>query len=191
MKTGKPVTAIVLILMSATVMAGSSHKRYQHDSENVVYDSAKVVEARPIYKEIEVTHPVKECWQEPVIISNRESGSKSASGMAVGGILGAVVGHQFGSGSGKRLATAVGTIIGAQIGHNAVNGHTEPADSYTEYQQRCAVRDQVSYEEVLDGYRVSYRYQGESYQVKMPYDPGKRVKLRIQFEPVIESHIAP
>ena len=185
MNTSKPVTAIVLILMSATVMAGSGHKRYQHDSENVVYDSAKVIDVRPIYKEVEVNHPVKECWREPVIHTNRESGHKSASGMAVGGILGAVVGHQFGSGSGNRLATAVGTIIGAQIGHNAVNGHTHPAVSYTEYEQRCAVRDQVSYEEVLDGYRVSYRYQGERYQIKMPYDPGKRVKLRIQFEPVI------
>lgn len=186
MKTSKSVTAIVLILVSATAMAGSSHKRYQHDSGNVFYDSAKVVDVRPNYKEVEINHPVKECWQEPVIHTNHDSGHKSASGMAVGGILGAVVGHQFGNGSGNRLATAVGTIIGAQIGHNAVNGHTRTeTTSYTEYRQRCSMRDQVSYEEVLDGYRVTYRYQGERYQIKMPYDPGKRVKLRIQFEPVI------
>jgi uncharacterized protein YcfJ len=47
------------------------------------------------------------------------------------------------------------------------------------------VRHQVSYEEVLEGYQVTYRYQGERYQIKMPYDPGKRIKLRIQIEPVI------
>ena len=43
----------------------------------------------------------------------------------------------------------------------------------------------MSYEEVLDGYRVTYRYQGEQYQVEMPYHPGKRIKLRIQIVPVI------
>jgi uncharacterized protein YcfJ len=184
MNTSKPVIAIILIPMSATVMAGSSHDRYANDLGNVVYDSAKVVEVRPVYREVEVTHPVKECWEEPVIHAHGESGHKSASGMAVGGILGGIVGHQIGKGSSNRLATAIGTIIGAQIGHNAVNGHTEQT-GYTEYQQRCAMRDQVSYKEVLDGYRVSYRYQNERYQIKMPYDPGKRINLRIRIEPVI------
>jgi uncharacterized protein YcfJ len=107
--------------------------------------------------------------------------------MAVGGILGGVIGHQFGKGRGNKLATAIGTIIGAQIGHNAVNGNNQsvPQNGYTEYEQRCSVRHQVSYEEVLEGYQVTYRYQGERYQIKMPYDPGKRIKLRIQIEPVI------
>ncbi len=184
MKTSKSVIAISFILMSTNVIAGSSHDRYANDSGNVVYASAKVVDVRPVYREVEVSHPVKECWEEPVIHTHGRSGHKSASGMAVGGILGGIVGHQIGKGNGNRLATAIGTIIGAQIGHNAVNGHIEQT-SYTEYRQQCVMRDQVSYEEVLDGYRVTYRYQGERYQIKMPYDPGKRINLRIRIEPVI------
>ena len=106
--------------------------------------------------------------------------------MAVGGILGGIIGHQIGKGNGKKLATAMGTLIGAQIGHNAVNGHVESGQSsYTEYEERCDIRHQVSYEEVIDGYQVTYRYQGEHYQIEMPYNPGKRIKLRIQITPVI------
>jgi uncharacterized protein YcfJ len=187
MKTSKTVTAMILVLISATAMADSSHKRYKNHSRNMAYDFAKVVDVRPIYREIEVSNPVRECWDEPVIQAHGSGGHKSASGMAVGGILGGVIGHQIGKGNGKKLATAVGTILGAQIGHNAVNGNTHAVsqNSHTEYEQHCSVRHQVSYEEVLDGYRVTYRFQGEKYQIEMPYDPGKRIKLRIQIEPVI------
>lgn len=187
MKTGKPVMAMILTLMSATAMADASHKRYKNPSINMTYDFARVVDLRPIYREVQVSTPIRECWDEPVIQTHRGTGHKSASGMAVGGILGGVIGHQLGKGRGKKLATAIGTIIGAQIGHNAVNGNTQsvPQTGYTEYEQRCSVRHQVSYEEVLEGYQVTYRYQGERYQIKMPYDPGKRIKLRIQIEPVI------
>ena len=187
MKTSKPVFAMILILVSATTLADSGKKGYKNHSRNMAYDFAKVVDVRPIYREVEVSNRVRECWDEPVIHTNAGSGHKSASGMAVGGILGGIIGHQVGKGNGKKIATAVGTIIGAQIGHDAVNGHVQaaPQSSYTEYQQHCGIRHQVSYEEVLDGYRVTYRYQGERYQIEMPYDPGKRIKLRIQIEPVI------
>lgn len=189
MKTSKPVIAILIMLMSATAMADSGHKRNKNHSRNMAFDFAKVVDVRPIYREVQVSNPVRECWDEPVIQAHRSTGHKSASGMAVGGILGGVIGHQIGKGNGNKLATAVGTLIGAQIGHNAVNGQVQSSgqgqDSYTEYQQRCDVRHQVSYEEVLEGYHVTYRYQGERYQIRMPYDPGKRIKLRIQIEPVI------
>ncbi len=188
MKYSKSVIATILITMSATAMAGSGHKKYKNHSRNMAFDTAKVVDVRPIYREVEVSNPVRECWDVPVIQTHRGSGHKSASGMAVGGILGGIIGHQIGSGNGKKLATAVGTIIGAQIGHDAVNGQVQPGqgqDSYTEYQQHCGVRHQVSYEEVLEGYHVTYRYMGEHYETRMPYDPGKRIKLRIRIEPVI------
>lgn len=187
MKTSKPLIAMILILASATVVADSGKKRYKDHSKSMAYDYAKVIEVRPVYREVQVSNPIKECWDEPVIHTNRGTGHKSASGMAVGGILGGIIGHQVGKGDGRKLATAVGTIIGAQIGHDAVNGRTQmaPQNSYTEYQQKCGIRHQVSYEEVLDGYHVTYRYRGERYQIQMPYDPGKRIKLRIQIEPVI------
>jgi uncharacterized protein YcfJ len=43
----------------------------------------------------------------------------------------------------------------------------------------------MSYEQVVDGYDVTYRYRGKQYHLEMPYDPGERIKMRIQFTPVI------
>ncbi|MCH7881344.1 MAG: glycine zipper 2TM domain-containing protein [Proteobacteria bacterium] len=188
MKNFKSVLAMTLVLVSANLLASSDHEGRKHGAKNIFVDFGKVIDATPIYRQVRVSNPVRECWDEPVIYTRNEySQPKSASGMAVGGILGGIIGHQIGKGRGKKLATVMGTIIGAQIGHAAVNGHvtSNRSSSYTVYEERCDVRHQVSYEEVLHGYRVTYRYQGEQYELEMPYHPGKRIKLRIQIIPVI------
>ena len=106
--------------------------------------------------------------------------------MLVGGLIGGIIGHQIGKGRGRKLATAVGTIVGAQLGHNAVNGHAgQQGETEVSYEKHCDTRQQASYREVVDGYDVTYKYRGKHYQIVMPYDPGKRIKMRIQFAPVI------
>ena len=45
-------------------------------------------------------------------------GENETAGSIIGGVAGAVVGNQFGSGDGKTAATAVGAIIGAMVGGN-------------------------------------------------------------------------
>jgi uncharacterized protein YcfJ len=101
--------------------------------------------------------------------------------MAVGGILGGVIGHQVGKDRGKKLATALGAIIGAGIEHDAANGGVQSSqrNRYTQFEERCEMQNQISYDDVLVGYQVTYRYQGERYHIEMLYHPGSRIKLRI------------
>lgn len=188
MKSIKSALAIALILLSPAIMADQKHGKSDHGKFSQgrhfkQFDFARVVDVEPVYREIRVSNPVKECWDEPVHQSRQH---KSSGGMLAGGILGGIIGHQIGGGRGKKLATAVGTIVGAQIGHEAVNaGVGSSQDQYSRYEERCEVRHQISYEEVVDGYKVTYQYRGERYRINMPYDPGKRIKLRIQISPVI------
>lgn len=186
MKSIKSTFAIVLLVLSPALMADHKHNKNNRPNQGAQiqhFDYARVIKATPIYREVRVSNPVRECWDEPV---KHTRNNKSAGGMVAGGLIGGIVGHQIGKGRGKKLATAVGAILGAQIGHDAVNGHVKPAQSdYVEYQKFCDTRQQVSYEEIVDGYKVTYRYKGERYSIEMPYHPGKRIKLRIQVSPVI------
>ncbi len=182
--------AVALVVFTGAVAAGDDgrhkhgHKKHDFAPRHELYDYARVIDVRPIYREIRVSQPVRECWDEPVY--HTHGGHKSASGMLAGGLIGGIIGHQIGKGRGNKVATAVGTLIGAQIGHEAVNGHVKPhRETVVGYEERCKTRHQVSYEEVVDGYDVTYKYRGRSYQVQMPYDPGKRIKMRIQVTPVI------
>lgn len=188
MKTFSTTLGIIILLLSQPLMADHKHNKSKsherHNAQFQRFDYAKVIKAVPLYREVRVSNPVRECWDEPVIHTRRNH--KSAEGMVAGGLIGGIVGHQIGKGRGKKLATAVGTIIGAQIGHEAVNGHVSSSrNDYVEYEQHCKTRQQVSYEEVIDGYDVTYRYKGKKYRIEMPYDPGKRIKMRIQITPVI------
>jgi uncharacterized protein YcfJ len=180
--------SVVLLTVSSASFAGNKNKHNTNNRIGHHYDYAKVINVKSIYRQVRVSTPIKECWNVPVVHSTGGySHPKSASGMAVGGILGGVIGHQVGKGRGNKLATALGAIIGASIGHDAVNGHVQSSQGhrYTQYEEQCEVQHQVSYDEVVDGYDVTYRYQGERYHIEMPYHPGKRIKLRISIAPVI------
>ena len=50
--------------------------------------------------------------------------NNQTGGTIVGGITGAVVGNQFGKGTGKTAATALGAVIGAMTG-NSVGAHMD------------------------------------------------------------------
>ncbi|MBX3587974.1 MAG: glycine zipper 2TM domain-containing protein [Ramlibacter sp.] len=52
------------------------------------------------------------------VIRTEEKGKGSGAGAVIGGIAGAVIGHQIGGGTGRDLATAAGAIGGAVVGNN-------------------------------------------------------------------------
>jgi len=186
MKTTSVAIAVTLLAVAGVAGAGDKgHQPRAYGAQEQLFDYATVVEVEPRYREVEVSHPVRECRQEPVYQTERRE-HKSASGMLAGGLIGGIVGHQFGKGRGQRAATAMGALIGASIGHDAVNGHDEPAEAHVVgYEEHCQTYYRTDFETVVDFYAVTYKYRGKTYHLDMPYDPGERIKMRIQITPVI------
>lgn len=182
-----PKLLAVAIMLGISGSALADRSTGQHYEEHDVIAYGKVMSVTPIYREIKTSTPVRECWREPVTRSrNVHHGGHTAGSTLAGGLIGGIIGHQIGGGRGKKLATAVGTIVGAQIGHDSARGaHGASQTTYTAYEDVCEVENKVSYEQVLDSYRVSYKYKGNRYQTIMPYDPGKKIKLRVSVEPVM------
>jgi len=179
---------LTVVALSSNALADSNkHKKERHYrdhfAEKQMTAYGKVIDVRPIYREIRVSTPRKECWDEPVTVSRPQRGN-SAAGTLAGAVIGGAIGHQLGKGRGNKLSTALGTVIGAQMGHDANRGGYSSTDRYTRYHEVCDVTENVNYKEVIEGYRVTYRYKGEKFRTRMPYDPGDRIKLRISVEPV-------
>ena len=147
-------------------------------AEAAVYDYAKVVSSRPIVRYVTVNTPVRECWQETEYYSGYESRPGAPARTLAGAIIGGVVGHQFGSGRGKDAATVAGSMIGAAIGHGPVR-----RVDYSRPVERCATRYERRQEQRIDGYEVVYRYKGQKYSTRMPYDPGTKIKVRVDIRP--------
>lgn len=173
--------AVIGTLALAAAPAQADNNRYAR--HGAVYDYAKVIDVDPIVRIVTVTAPERECWDEmreyPV---NRYRPGGNAGGTLVGAILGGVIGHQFGSGRGNDAATAAGALIGAAVGSNRARGD-DYEETYARPVKRCRTNYTSREEERIDGYRVTYRYNGQKYATTMPYDPGDRLRIRVDVRP--------
>ncbi len=168
----KPILfSLILGLASTSALAGPHHR------DHGFRDKAKVIEVTPIVERYEVPVERDECWQEDV-----ETTRHSNAGLVVGGIIGGVIGHQVGRGKGRKAATVAGSVIGASIGHDADHRN----GSHTSYETRhhCRVRTDYVEEERVRGYRVTYRYHGQTYTTEMDRQPGRFIPVRVLVTPV-------
>ena len=158
---------------------------YAGNPSRARYDYAKVLSAEPIVRWVDVRRPVRECWQDIEYYSVERPASGTGASTLVGAIVGGVVGHQFGSGRGNDAATVAGTLIGAAIGNDAGRrNHGYVSHEYSRPIERCSTHISQRREQRIDGYRVTYRYKGQTYATRMPYDPGRKIRVRVDIRPV-------
>ena len=185
MKTGmmKILTATVLLGSAASAMA--DHEYRVARSDRAVYDYARVISSQPMVNYVTVRTPVRECWEEMQYYTVDRGASQAQGGALVGAIIGGVVGHQFGSGRGNDAATVAGTLIGAAIGSESARSRQEGygIERVARPVERCETRYRSHREERIDGYRVTYRYRGQTYMTEMPHDPGRKIRVRVDVRP--------
>jgi uncharacterized protein YcfJ len=170
----KRIVTAVTISISALAFSGAAV------SEHGFIDHAKVIEAQPLYETVAVANPVTECWTETVNRSSYRPGAYIAP--IAGGIVGGVVGHQFGKGRGKTALTVAGTLLGASVGHGL--GHSSyPQRPTVEHVRQCETVNHYEQQQQLVGYRVKYRYEGQTYYTQTTEHPGKQLPVRVNVYP--------
>lgn len=148
------------------------------------YDFAEVVAVDPVVRLVTVTVPSRECWDEEVVVDRRRRGGNGSAGSAIaGGLLGGLVGRQIGGGSGRDAMTVVGAIVGSAIGSNASRNTRTNDDVRYDTVRRCETRDEVRQEERVDGYNVTYIYNGREYTTRTRNHPGERLRVRVSVNP--------
>lgn len=167
MKSIAPI--VLLCLLSVSAWAQNSPRdpvrhRYQ---ENLSYGYATVMRVQPAY-ETYASSEGPRCFE-------RRSSRRGTGGAVLGAIVGGALGNQGGKGDGRKAATVAGAVAGGVIGHRVSerNGATtyECPDGYIQEQPRIV------------GYDVEYRYKGESYMSRLPFDPGNRLRVRVSVTP--------
>lgn len=188
--TGR-ITGIAVLLTGLSVASvafaapppwsNSRHNRSYEDG----YDYAPVVRSEPIVRQVRIETPRRECWDDVRTVESRPHISDPAVGgrTLLGSIIGGVIGHQFGSGSGRDAATIAGAAIGAGVGYDSAARRSSYGTSEEQVVQRCQVRYEDQYEERIDGYRVTYQYNGREHVTRLPYDPGRQIRVRVAVTP--------
>lgn len=155
-----------------------SNSRWNREVERepvVRYDYARVVDVDPIITRVAVSSPRRDCWYE----DHEVAVQRSATPTVLGAIIGGVIGHQIGNGPSRGIATVAGAVLGASVGSDAAarDGRVE-----TRSVERCESHSSREWEQRVDGYRVTYVYQGRQYSTVMSYDPGRQVQVRVGVE---------
>ena len=181
------IAAAALSLM-VVPLAGAGNAKHR----GPYYDFADVLQVKPITESVRVSTPRQQCWQEEVYhpaaqpYSGNQPANRSYTAEILGAIVGAGIGHQFGSGRGQDLATVAGAVLGGSVGRDIKyqnqrykrhGQHT--SGGYTEMVERCETVQDYHSEEVIVGYRVKYSYNGRDYTSRMSRDPGERVRVRV------------
>jgi uncharacterized protein YcfJ len=177
----KAITAVATIgLFGANAaLADYDHDRghgygYGHRPD-VAY--GRVIAVEPVVRYVTVDRPREVCRDDYV-----RRPAPGVAGVAIaGGVIGAAVGRQFGGGTGRDLATALGAVAGAVIANERAERNLGFRDVPV---QVCDVVNQRERQQLIDGYVVTYVYQGRRYTTQTATPPGDRIELAVDVRPV-------
>ena len=191
-------TRVILssVLTSMALLAGTAQADSPYDDDRYAgygsgsgYDYARVVDVDPIAREVRVDSPRRECYPETRYREEGRRGHRGTAGASIlGAVIGAGIGNSIGHGNGRGVATVAGAIIGSAVGHDIGEQRSRydddaPARTVAYTEERCEVRYETSYQQRIEGYRVTYEYNGQRFVTQLPYDPGKRIRVRVNVEP--------
>jgi uncharacterized protein YcfJ len=143
-------------------------------------DTAEVIQAEPQYKLVQVARPVNECWIERVTHANH--GHATYAGPVAGGVIGGVLGNSLARGRGRTVLTVAGALLGASVGHSlSAASHRPPTVANV---RRCQTVNRYEQRQHLLGYRVDYRYEGQTFTTRTPGHPGRFIRVRVNVDPV-------
>ncbi len=167
-----------LVFGSALALSFLSAHAYNTNAQAV---EANVISAQPVYTVVQVNNPQQQCWQEAISVPRQTY--KTRTPEILGAIVGAGVGRLFGSGRGQDVATVAGAVLGGSIGRDQNNKRSQ-ANAGVRYEQRCKSVDNYRSEKRLEGYDVTYEYNGAVYNTRTRSDPGQTITLSVNVVPI-------
>ena len=205
------VLALALSAVAGSASAGFQDygSRYDNRDGRVVSaprsDIATVIRVEPMYDSrggydngYDNGYQRQECWNEQT--NDYDSGyyrdsngrlyrgdyQRNPTGATVlGALIGGALGNQVGKGDGRKAATIAGAVIGGTIAINRADGR--PYDEYRDDRgtvRRCRIVNEPGYgDRGSNGYTVTYRYAGQTYQAYTRMRPGRTIRVMVDVRP--------
>lgn len=141
---------------------------------------AQVVAVQPVTQSSTTSTPRQVCADEQVAVPETYKDKNQIGGAVVGGLVGALAGHQVGKGKGKTLATLGGAAAGALAGHEIQKKHQENNATKMETKNVCHTVNDESTKTTTVGYDVTYTLNGKTGHVRMDRNPGVGTGLPVR-----------
>lgn len=181
---GQSIAVAALGFGLLTVAQADDHRHrgrgHAYGHRTTEYVDARVVDVEPIVRYVTVNRPRQQCWDEIVHEPVRPFGV--AGPTLAGGVVGAAIGRQFGSGNDRDALTLLGAVAGAAVANQRAVRNQGYATREVAV-ERCEVVSERFTEQRIDGYRVTYLYDGRPHSMVTATPPGDRVRLAVDVRP--------
>lgn len=140
---------------------------------------ATIISTTPQYKEQTKYIPFNDCHEQTRTVYVKQKKEDGTRGGVIGGVTGATAGAVIGNqvkqgGEGTAIGAVVGLIAGAVAGNKIEKNQDE--DVAREITQNvCEQKNKVVTENILTGYLVRYKYQGEINTILLKNRPRHNV----------------
>lgn len=154
--------------------------------ENSHYGWADVLRVDPVYDDDSASPPQQPCYEEQVPVAapaDVDAQNKRGVFTAIGAFVGGILGNQFGKGKGRAAATVAGAVAGGVAGNNVAAAGDENGDPRPQYKTVRHCPPAAVNQRKAVAYDVEYRYRGDVFSSRMPYDPGDRVRVKVSVSP--------
>ena len=181
MKVSMRTAAWAALILTAAAPAAQADPRHD-DGRETRYDYARVLDVKPLIRTVEVEIPVRECYERPVEV-RRERRRGGLGRVLAGGIIGGVIGRQFGDGSGRDAMTVLGSVVGAASASDDVRRDDRAG---TRVEKFCETTYEYESRDRVEGFRVLYEYEGRTYTTRTATDPGDEIRVRVDVRPLVD-----
>ncbi|MFZ6758562.1 beta/gamma crystallin-related protein [Undibacterium sp. Ji50W] len=119
--------------------------------------------------------PSERCWIERQQVQAERS-DPNVGGAIAGALIGGILGHQVGGGTGRDLATAGGAVAGGALGANVGRNN---GSNYERDVRRC----ETTANNKPEYWDVTYNYRGVEHRVQMSSPPGSTIAVNRNGDP--------
>jgi uncharacterized protein YcfJ len=135
--------------------------------------------------------PAQRCWVAREQVAQPAAQPQQATtagvnlpGAAIGAVIGGILGHQVGGGSGQKIATVGGAIGGGYLGSQYGRTTDQPVQAAQVATMQDVRRCDSNPVQAVPAYwDVIYNFRGQEHHVQMATDPGRSVRVNARGEP--------
>ena len=181
MNTPTRIAAATALCLATAAQPALADHRYD-DGGETTYEYARVLDVKPLIRTVQVEIPVRECYERPVEV-RRERRRGGLGRVIAGGIIGGVIGSQFGDGNGREAMTVLGSVVGAA---SASDKNRHERESEHRVQKYCETTYEYEERDRVEGFRVTYEFDGKTYTTRTETDPGDEIRVRVDVRPLVD-----
>ena len=175
----------LLTVIPVVLLAACSTAPGRPPAEPVYMDTAEVTRVEPLYQQVEVMRPVKQCWTERV--AHTRPSRPNVGPTLAGGVIGGVLGSRLGRRRGNAPLVLAGALTGAAIGRRLSRpAYTAPVTTWQDV-QRCTTVNRREQRQQVVSYRVDYSYEGQIFTAQTRHHPGSYIRVRVDVDPVSDG----